>query len=220
VAGRVRGLAVLVTVLSLLLPGAAAAGWRDGEPPDGRLDYEITRDGATVGRQMVEVQRDGDGFVVRTHIEIEVGFLSMTLYRFKHDAVETWTNGRLTEFVSKSDDDGKDRAVQLSAEGDRLQGFYNDNPVDFPGDIIPASLWHPGTITATVLLDPIRGRAREVAVEDRGPERIVVAGQEIETHHYALTGQIIRELWYDADFRLVQVRFPAKDGSDIQVALK
>lgn len=214
------GWAALVAALLLLTPLPAAAGWRDALPPEGRLNYAITREGAPVGQQSVEFMKNGDGFIVRTEIEIEVGFLSITLYRFKHDAVETWSGGRLVDFVSKTDDDGKDRAVELSAEDGRLKGVYNDNPVDFPGEIIPASLWHPGTLTATVLLDPIRGRSRDVAVEDRGTDRITIAGREIETRHYSISGQITRELWYDTDGRLVQVRFPAKDGTEIQVTLK
>jgi hypothetical protein len=212
--------ALLLLAPWLLVSWPAAAGWRDAQPPDGRLDYNIIREGSPVGQQSVEFMNNGDGFIVRTEVEIEVGFLSITLYRFKHDAVETWSGGRLVGFVSKTNDDGKDRAVDLQAEGDRLKGVYNDNPVDFPGEIIPASLWHPGTLTASVLLDPIRGRNRNVAVEDRGMERITVAGREIETHHYSITGQMVRELWYDADGRLVQVHFPAKDGSEIQVKLK
>ncbi len=200
--------------------GAALAGWRDAVPPEGRLDYRIIRGGSVVGKQSVDVEHDGDGFLVRTRITIDVTFLSLSLYRFEHDAVETWTNGRLTGFVSRTDDDGKDREVELKAEGDRLRGSYNGNPVDLPGDIIPASLWHPGTVGASVLLDPIRGRSRDVSVADRGIESITVAGGAAEAHHYSLTGQLAREVWYDADGKLLQVEFEAKDGSDIKVELK
>jgi len=218
--GRRTLIAALALLPWLLVSWPTAAGWQDAAPPEGRLNYTITRGGSPIGQQSVEFIHNGDGFIVRTEIEIEVGFLSMTLYRFKHDAVETWADGRLVAFVSKTDDDGRDRAVDLSAEGDRLKGVYNDNPIDFPGGIIPASLWHPGTVKASVLLDPIRGRNREVKVEDRGTERIAWNGGEIETRHFSITGQINRELWYDLDGKLVQVRFQHKDGSEIQVTLK
>lgn len=217
---RRAGLIAALLLPWLLVSWPAAAGWLDARPPEGRLDYTITRDGSPVGQQSVEFIHNGHGFIVRTEIEIEVGLLSMVLYRFKHDAVETWVDGRLVGFVSKTDDDGKDRAVDLSAEGDRLKGVYNDNPIDFPGGIIPASLWHPGTVKASVLLDPIRGRNREVAVEDRGTEPLKWNGGEIETRHFSIIGQINRELWYDLDGKLVQVRFQHKDGSEIQVTLK
>lgn len=205
---------------TVAVPVGAVAGWRDAVPPEGRLDYRISRGGSVVGKQIVDVEHDGDGFLVRTQITIEVTFLSLTLYRFEHDAVETWTDGRLTGLVSRTDDDGKDREVELKAEGERLMGSYNGNPVDLPGDIIPASLWHPKTVGATVLLDPIRGRSRDVAVADLGIESITVAGSEVEAHHYSVTGQITREVWYDSDGKLVKVEFEAKDGSDIKVELR
>lgn len=205
-----------------LLPaptGQAAEGWLAGRPPDGRLDYRITRAGAEIGQQSVEFRRDGNGLVVRTHVEIDVSFLSIPLYRFRHDAVERWTEGRLVALSTSSDDDGKHREVELVAQNGRLMGRYNDNPVDLPGDLIPASLWHPETVTATVLLDPIRGRERKVEVADKGLETVKAGGGEIAARHYSMTGQITRELWYDADGRLVRVRFPAKDGSEITVTL-
>src|SRR3546814_1279198 len=99
-----------------------------------------------VGKKSVEFIHNADGFIVRTHIRLTVTFLSMTIYRFEHDAVETWAMGRLTNFVSHSNDDGKSRDVEMAAEGDRLVGIYNGKPADVPGDIIPASLWHPGTV--------------------------------------------------------------------------
>ena len=35
-----------------------------------------------------------------------------------------------------------------------------------------------------------------------------------------MTGQIVRDIWYGPDGQIVQVRFPAKDGSQIQVVLR
>ncbi len=206
--------------VALLWPAAARAGWRDATPPEGRLDYAITRGGSPVGDQRVEFIHNADGFIVRTHVEITVTFLSMTIYRFKHDAVETWSGGRLTNFVSHSDDDGKDRDVEMAAEGDRLVGIYNGKSANVPGDIIPASLWHPGTVSASVLLDPIKGREKQVQVADRGAEEISLGDKTVTTQRYSMTGDIERELWYDGEGKLVQVSFEGGDGSDILLKLK
>jgi hypothetical protein len=42
----------------------------------------------------------------------------------------------------------------------------------------------------------------------------------VTAHHYAITDKITRDLWYDSNGRLVQVRFSAKDGSEIQIVLR
>jgi len=44
-------------------------------------------------------------------------------------------------------------------------------------------------------------------------------GKDVMARHYAISGDLQRELWYDAGGRLVKVRFAASDGTDIQYVL-
>jgi hypothetical protein len=189
-------------------------------PPAGRLDYKVVREGDDIGTQSVEFIRNGDRLTVRTHVNIVVTILGIPVFRFVHEAEEQWQNGRLIAFKSKSNDDGEPRAVALRLEGDRLRGTYNGRTLDLPATVIPASLWRPDTVRQTVLMDPIKGRDRQVTVLDKGIEKIKVRGKMLEAHHYAMTGQITRDIWYGPDGQIVQVRFPARDGSQIQVVLR
>jgi Family of unknown function (DUF6134) len=189
-------------------------------PPAGRLDYKVVREGSDIGTQSVEFIRNGDRLTVRTHINIVVTILGIPVFRFTHEAEEQWQNGRLITFESKSNDDGEPRAVALRLEGDRLRGTYNGHILDLPATLIPASLWRPDTVQQTILLDPIKGRDRKVTVVDKGIEKIKVHGQVLGAHHYAMTGQIVRDIWYGPDGQVAEVRFPAKDGSEIQVVLR
>ena len=189
-------------------------------PPAGRLDYRVVREGDDIGTQSVEFIRSGDRLTVRTHVNILVTVLGIPVFRFTHEAEEQWQKGQLTAFRSKSNDDGEPRDVTLKHDGDRLRGTYNGRTLDLPASLIPASLWRPDTIQQTVLLDTIKGRDRQVTVADKGVENIRVHGQPLAAHHYAMTGQIIRDIWYGPDGQIVQVHFPAKDGSEIQVVLR
>jgi hypothetical protein len=216
-----RFIALLISAL-VALP--AAAGTNELAlatfPPAGRLDYEVIRDGDDIGTQSVEFIRKDDGLTVRTRVNIVVTILGIPVYRFTHAAEEQWLNGRLVGFASKSNDDGEPRDVVLKLEGDRLRGTYNGRAIEFPASIIPASLWHPETVNQTVLLDPIKGRNRQVTVVDKGQESVKVRGQPVSAHRYAMSGQIIRDIWYGPDGQIVQVRFPGKDGSQIAVVLR
>jgi hypothetical protein len=91
---------------------------------------------------------------------------------------------------------------------------------EFPTGVIPASLWHPDTVTQTQLLDQVKARYRQVKVKDMGMEKITSRGQQIQAHRYSMTGQIKRELWYGPDGRLERLEFPGKDGSEILVVLR
>jgi hypothetical protein len=211
-------------IFALLATWPAAAASNDLAlatfPPAGRLDYKVVREGNDIGTQSVEFIRSGDRLTVRTHVNILVTVLGIPVFRFTHDAEEQWQNGQLTAFKSKSNDDGEPRDVALRLEGDRLRGTYNRRTLDLPASLIPASLWRPDTVQQSVLIDPIKGRDRQVTIVDEGIEKIKIRGQALEAHHFAMTGQIVRDIWYGPDGQIVQVHFPAKDGSQIQVVLR
>jgi hypothetical protein len=218
------GTPIVALLIALLLGSEAVAASNDltlsSFPPAGHLDYKITRDGDEVGFQSVEFIRNGEQLTVRTHARIVVTFLGIPLYRFIHEAEEQWMNGRLVSLTSRTDDDGEPRQVAFRVDGDRLHGTYNGRVRDFPATLIPASLWEPETVHQTALFDPIRGRVRQVTVVDKGEEALTINGRAVTAHHYAISEKTTRDIWYNSNGQLVQVRFFAKDGSEIKIVLR
>ena len=215
---------IVILSIALLIAFPLAAAGSDlalaSFPPSGRLDYKIVRNGSEVGFDSVEFVRSGDQLTVRMHIKIAVSFLGFTLYHFTHEAEERWIGGRLVSLASRTDDDGEPRQVAFKLDGDRLRGSYNGRVRDYPSTLIPASLWNPETVHRSVLLDPFRGRDRQVTVVDKGEETIKSKGEAVTAHHYAITDKTTRDVWYGSNGQLVQVRFAAKDGSEILVVLR
>ena len=66
------------------------------------------------------------------------------------------------------------------------------------------------------LIDPADGAVMTVDVGDAKWEEITVRGETIRARRYVMTGDLDRELWYDAAGMLVKVRFAGEDGSDLQ----
>jgi hypothetical protein len=42
----------------------------------------------------------------------------------------------------------------------------------------------------------------------------------VAARHYAVTGELQRDVWYGPDWQIVQVLFPAKDGSEIAFVMR
>ena len=189
-------------------------------PQPGKLTYAIIRDGSRIGSQVITFQRNGDSLMVHTTVNIKVSLLGITIYRFDHVADEEWKAGELARLTSKTNDDGDSRVVDLKLVDGKLKGTYNGQAKEFPTGVIPASLWHPDTVKQTQLLDQVKARYRQIKVQDMGMQKITSRGQQIEAHHYSMTGQIKRELWYGLDGRLEKMEFPGKDGSEILVVLR
>jgi hypothetical protein len=217
---RPRLAALLLLVgLATIGPALSATG-ESALPPEGRLTYDVLRRGDRIGTQTIEfVHRDGR-LVVRNHVDIKIDVLFFFTYRFRHDSEEQWVDGRLVALMSRTNDDGKKRTVELRRVGDRLRGTYNGKARDLPATLLPASLWHPETVRQSLLLDPIKGRSRRISVTDKGEERLNLPEGAVTAHRYAITGQVEREVWYGPDGRLLQMRFSAKDDSKITVILR
>lgn len=212
------GAAVLAMVaLSALAPVRAAPN-----PGDGTLRYTVLRDGDPIGTHAFRFRKDGDAVEVAVTTDIAVKMAFITLYRFRHDAHETWRGGRLVGLKSETDDDGTEHSLVVTAAGDGLQVVGDGDRRRVPKTIIPASLWNPDIVRdgKSVVLNTLDGTTMKITVEDLGPETVTVENSPVEARHYAVKGDLERELWYDADGRLVKLRFEGDDGSDIQYVLK
>jgi len=191
-----------------------------GFPQTSAVVYDVWREGAKIGTYSVDFLRDGDKLTVHTRMSVDVSVLFISFYHFDHDAVEDWIDGKLVHYASKTDDNGAERDVLLTREGDRLSGRYNTAPVTLPADIIPCSLWNPATVDQKELLDPTQGRPMAVTVLDRGLERVKDGSEMVLARHYSITGDTHREVWYGADGIVVQAVYKAKDESLLTFTLR
>lgn len=189
-------------------------------PPRGRFIYTITRDGDPIGTQKLDFVSDAaNQLTVITDVEIDVRMLGLSFYKFTQHTEEHWENGALQSLNSNTVDDGEQRVVDLNRKGDRLTGKYNEKKRDVPADLIPSTLWHPDAIKQTVVLDTVRARQHQVKVADKGQVSVVLPFGQIEARHYAFTGELNRDVWYDAGGIIVQAEMKAKDGSIIRQQL-
>ena len=205
-----RAAATLLLAFALACPALAAP------PSSGRLNFAVLRDGSEVGRHELQFRNDPEGLKVDINTNVAVKIAFITAYRFEHEGHEVWQGGRLVRLWSKTNDDGTRHVLDVSAAGNDLNVMADGkDPVTRPLRI-PASLWHEGILREAQILNTLDGSRMAIAVTDLGTESIAVQGHTIPARHYAITGDLQRELWYDAQSILVKVRFKAKDGSQIE----
>jgi hypothetical protein len=184
-------------------------------PSAGRLDYEVVREAEKIGAHSVMFQREGPRLSIATHTDISVEFLGITVYRFRYDAEEVWIDGQLMRLTSRTNNDGERLEVDIAVTNGRLRGSCNGTTLDVSAGLLPVSVWHPDIIRRSVLLDQYKCVQRRVQTADHGTEPILANGQRLTARHYAMTGQLRRDFWFGPDGQPIQVRFPAKDGSEI-----
>ncbi|MEG3619577.1 DUF6134 family protein [Magnetovibrio sp. PR-2] len=204
----------IFALLAALLPQLASA-----QSTPETLNYAISRDGEIIGSHRVTVSQIKHQIRVDVHTEIKIEGFFTTKYAFDHSAQETWAGGVLYEMTAITESDGKTVSVQAYEQNGRLIVDSLDVGMDrrqiLPLGLQPSSLWNADTVNQTQLLNAHNGKVLSIKVEDLGPKTVTVQGIETPVHHYALSGELTRELWYDENGRLVRLKFP--DNSTIPV---
>lgn len=174
-------------------------------PAGGQLEFDVVRKGKDIGDHSYRFSGAGDALTVNveTEIAVKVPIIRTTAYSFQHKSVESWANGTLRSVRSATNDDGTPH--QLSTDGKGT---------------LPASLWNDDILRANSLLNTIDGSIMNIRVSDLGAEQVVTRSGAIPAHHYRLSGDLSRDLWYDAQGNLAHVSFTAEDGSKVTYVRK
>ena len=215
----VRTLLAAVALMCAIAVSPADAAFTDH---DGSLKFTVYRGGSEIGTHTLKFHKDGKSLDVsiKTDIAVKLPIVGITVYRFEHEGSEVWTDGHLTALHSKTNEDGTAHHLDVHANGSGLSVEGDGRTGVSKPSIIPASLWDEGLVKSSVLLNTLDGREMSVTVDDKGNDDVMVGGTPVKARHFVISGELKREVWYDADRRLVKIRFAGKDGSTITYLLK
>ncbi|MEJ1994880.1 MAG: DUF6134 family protein [Limibacillus sp.] len=214
--------ALLAASAGLFLLQPMAPGLAAGVPSSQELNFTILRDGDEVGSHVIRFDGQADNLEVdiATDVAVKLPLVGITVYHFKHRGHELWTDGALQELDSTTDDDGTEHALSVERRSNDLIVKSDVTDATYEGSIVPASLWNDALLQRASLLNTLDGSEMAVTVSDLGMDKIQRHGRTVEAHHYKIDGELNREVWYDPEGVLVQVRFAAKDDSEIQYVLE
>lgn len=207
----------LTAALAALIACAAAPAFA-AQPAS--LHFSVLRNGEPVGTHVVQFHGDDGDMQITVDTNVVVKIAMIPVYRFEHHDAEVWHGGHLISLASTTNDDGTKHKLSVTRTDAALAVTGDGNATRLPPETVPASLWNPATVGQTQLLNTLDGHAMAVHVADLGSDTVNVGGTPRAAHHYAMAGDLARELWYDASGTLIQVRFKAKDDSDITYVLK
>ncbi|MEN8874542.1 MAG: DUF6134 family protein [Pacificibacter sp.] len=174
-------------------------------PSSGKLSFDVVRKGKDIGDHSYSFAGTGNSFTVKvvTDIMVKIPLIRTTVYNFQHESVETWRSGKLQQVNSKTNDNGEPHQLQSSGNG-----------------ALPASLWNNDVLSSQELINTIDGKMMKVRIADLGKENIETKRDVVAAHHYRTSGDLVRDLWYDAEGNLVRVAFKADDGSTVMYIRK
>jgi hypothetical protein len=198
-------------------PTSSAPVWT---PKDGdEISFKVLRKGKPFGTHSVSFDVAADGtLTATTDVRLKAGLGPITVFNYELDATETWKDGQLVGLAGAVDDDGKDRSVRASRDGEALEVKGTDYSGAVPLGILPSSHWNVAQMRATQLLSTEDGELIKINVVEKGNETVMVDGQPVDARRYLMDSDIDVDLWYDAQGRWVKLAFEVR-GQQIEYAL-
>jgi len=177
--------------------------------------YSIFRKGKNVGKHSLVVNSLGNRIEVKVNSEITIRLLKIPVFKFRYVSTELWEDDLLLEVNSVTTTD-KD-VEKASLKNTDMQSLLTYNDKQSKTGLIQQATnhWNISAVEQTELFNTIKGSKSDVSVEFVGNENLDVNGTILDTKHYAYSGDITAQTWYDKDNRWVKLAFKGTDGNQI-----
>ena len=190
----------LVLALLLALPCAGFAQSRT-------VSYSILKEGDPIGKEIYDITQDGDQITVKLVVDSKVRILFLD-FHYHHERSESWDGDKLVKLVADTDDDGTKHHVEATNTDGKLSVTSDGKALQVAADAFPLAMWRKAIVGHNDLFAvESDDKPYKVTIKDVGPESVEIGGQKIACEHYAMTGDVDRDLWYDPDGMLAKVSF-------------
>lgn len=208
----------VLPVLALCLAAPRPAAALQGAGHD--ISFTVTRNGAPIGTQSIHFSKKGDTLKVDLKTRIKVKVLFITAYTFTFDGTETWKDGKLVALEDHTNDNGDKVDVSVVKKDGKLLMTSGGKTQGVPADIIPTTWWNKDLVESKEMLDVLTGKIAKVSFKKLGHEHIYVGGKQADAVHYAVSGDIDRDIWFGRDSDSIVMQSLKKKGDTIQYVIR
>lgn len=206
-------LLVLAPSLALMVVGSALAC----QPPESPAAYVINHEThGDIGTHVLNFSCDGENLIVETEVDVKVKILFVTVYKRKARLREVWRGDRLISYEARTDDGGDLYETSARIEGDKMIVDGVEKGVTVPLDTVSTHPWNVEVVDRSTIFGQRDGKVRKVQVDEAGSETLKIGAKPVDARKYVVSGDLERELFYDADGTWLQWRLE-RDGKTVTI---
>jgi hypothetical protein len=181
------------------------------QPPTDQAVYVIHHETyGDIGTHSLSFECVGNDLVVETNVEVKVKILFATVYQRRARYREIWQDDRLIAYDAWTDEAGDEYTTTARIDGNQMVINGLKPGVRVPPDTVSSHPWNIKVVKRPLLFGMKDGRLLRVKVEAIGDKPITVGGKTISARKFVVSGDIERELFYDAAGNWLQWRLRNK----------
>ena len=183
-----------------------------------KIEMEILRDGVVIGYNYYFFKKDSDNTTVTNQLKFTVKLFGATIFEVESYGEEKYIKDKLISFNSKTQQNKKDKYVQLKLNEERNE--YDVKGSSYTGSAsienVIGNWWSHKILQTNSQISPISGSIKEQVVTFIGKEKIELYGKTYEVEHFKLTS---KDMSIPADKRLnFDIWFDNKNALILKVA--
>ena len=183
-----------------------------------KIEMEILRDGEVIGYNFYFFKKDSDNTTVTNQLKFTVKLFGATIFEVESYGEEKYIKDKLISFNSKTQQNKKDKYVQLKLNEEKNQ--YDIKGSSYTGSAskenVIGNWWSHKILQTNSQISPISGSIKEQVVTFIGKEKIELYGKTYEVEHFKLTS---KDMSLPKDKRLnFDVWFDKKNALILKVA--
>ena len=196
---------ILIVLIIILTPYSAKSHVKHYEELN-RIKFDIYRNDKHIGTHIFSFEKSGDGLSVKSEIKFSIKKLGIVLYKYYAEGTEVYKDEKMIKFNSKTDQNGKNKYVNIILENDEYivdgSSYKGKAPVDF----LIGTWWNHDIVEAKAQISAVSGRIIKQKVKFLGKETIKFGEKSYNALHFNFSStdkkldkkkKLNTDIWYD-----------------------
>ena len=179
-----------------------------------KIEMEILRDGEVIGYNYYFFKKDKDNTTVSNQLKFTVKLFGATIFEVESYGEEKYIKDKLISFNSKTQQNKKDKYVQLKLNEEKNQ--YDIKGSSYTGSAskenVIGTWWSHKILQSNSQISPISGSIKEQVVTFIGKEKLELYGTFYDVEHFKLTSKDMSipkdkrlnfDIWFDKKNALI-----------------
>ena len=129
-----------------------------------RIEFDIYRNNDHIGKHIFSFSRSNDELKVDSEINFEIKKLGIVLYKYNVFGTEVYKNDELVKFSSKTNQNGKEKYVNMKLENGEYIIDGSSYKGKAPKDYLLGTWWNHSITNAKAQISAVSGRIIEQKV--------------------------------------------------------
>ena len=196
---------ILIFVIFLAIPFTVHSHVQHYEKLN-HIEFDIYRNNVHIGTHVFSFRKMEDKLAVDSEINFQIKKLGIVLYKYNVKGTEIYKEGELVKFNSKTNQNGKEKYVNMVMENGEYIIDGSSYKGKAPTEYLLGTWWNHSIVEAKAQISAVSGRIIMQKVNFLGKETIKFGDETYNTLHFNFSStdeklskdkRLNTDVWYD-----------------------